>query len=215
MNNRTWPFNLWDDIIGSAPSIDGVESIFPEEAPHVLYWPNVDDVLTDALDERAQQIIRMRYEQGMKYQIIAEKYGIGTERVRQIISHSLRKLRAPQYYGQLSAIPKNDLLPLMRENRQLATENEALKEQISKLSEGMESYRAARQSKMPHHSPVAALDLSKRSLNCLYANEIRTVGDLINQTESQLKVIPRLGAGRISEIKRALARFDYELEPEQ
>lgn len=215
MNNRAWPYNLWDDIIGSAPSFEGVESFLPDEAPHVLYWPNVDDVLADALDERAQQAIRMRYEQGMKYQSISEVYGIGRERVRQIIAHSLRKLREPQYYGQLSAIPRNELLPLKRENRQLTKENEALKEQIAKLSEGMESYRLASQSKMPQHSPIAALGLSNRSLKRLHASEIETVGDMLNQTEAQLKAIPQLGSVSIEEIKRALARFDYELKPEQ
>lgn len=63
MNSCVWPYNLWSDIIDSgrfaAKAEDG------SDLEYVLYWPNLEAVLSSALDERHQRVLRMRYEQNL------------------------------------------------------------------------------------------------------------------------------------------------------
>ncbi len=54
-------------------------------------------------------------------------------------------------------------------------------------------------------NPVDDLDLTVRSLNCLKAESIYRIGDLIQRTEVELLKTPNLGRKSLTEIKEALA----------
>lgn len=55
--------------------------------------------------------------------------------------------------------------------------------------------------------PVAELELGARSLNCLRANDIRTILDLVRLTEAQLLGLQNLGKKSLAEIIAALSRL--------
>lgn len=215
MNPDSWPFNLWEDMMKEAANLSSFQSTFQNDPSPVLYWPNVDDVLLQALTEREQVVIRMRYEQGMTYKSISDEVGVKIERVRQIVAHARRKLREPRYFNRLWAVPAREVFRCQTECRELARQNEQLKEQIVLLSKGTEAGKVEKRLQMPLNSPVDALDISMRSRNRLIANRIDTVGDLINCTEAKLKSIPNLGKASIENIKTALARYGYELKPDK
>lgn len=59
--------------------------------------------------------------------------------------------------------------------------------------------------------PVAELDLSARSANCLQADGIRTVGDLVQRTESQLLKLRNFGKTSLDEVKQKLADLGLPL----
>lgn len=181
---------------------------------YVLYWPNLDDVLASALDERQQKIIRMRYEQGLSYQVISEEISCSQNRASQIVRYSLRKLREPQYFRRLRAIPESDVLQLRRMIQDLTKQQQDLKEQINSLFGEVEAKKVEKRSLMPLDSHIDELDLSIRSQNCLIARGIGTVGDLISCKESTLRGFKKLGKVSLAEIKAALAKYDYELRPE-
>lgn len=117
MNSCVWPYNLWSDIIDSgrfaAKAEDG------SDLDYVLYWPNLEAVLSSALDERHQRVLRMRYEQNLSYRLIGEELGVGPERIRQLIVHSLRKLREPRNFFRLNATPERDVIKLRMELRDM------------------------------------------------------------------------------------------------
>lgn len=211
MNSCVWPYNLWSDIIDSgrfaAKAEDG------SDLEYVLYWPNLEAVLSSALDERHQRVLRMRYEQNLSYRAIGEELGVGPERIRQLIVHSLRKLREPRNFFRLNATPERDVIKLSMELRDMTEKYNSLKVQVDNLVDEIEARKAKKRAELPLDSPIASLELSMRSFNCLRANNIETVGDLVACKESTLESFSKLGKVSIADIKSALGKYEYELAP--
>lgn len=59
--------------------------------------------------------------------------------------------------------------------------------------------------------PIDELELTVRSANCLKAESIYYIGDLVQRTEVELLKTPNLGRKSLSEIKDALKRYNLEL----
>ena len=60
-------------------------------------------------------------------------------------------------------------------------------------------------------SPVDDLELTVRSANCLKAENINNIGDLVRRTEVELLKTPNLGKKSLNEIKEVLAAHGLEL----
>lgn len=58
---------------------------------------------------------------------------------------------------------------------------------------------------------VEEMELSVRSANCLQEAEIKTIGDLVEKTESEMLKYKNFGKKSLEEIKQLLARFDLAL----
>ena len=59
--------------------------------------------------------------------------------------------------------------------------------------------------------PIDELELGVRSTNCLKAENIYYIGDLVQRTETQLMKTPNLGKKSLNEIKEALKSHDLDL----
>jgi len=59
--------------------------------------------------------------------------------------------------------------------------------------------------------PVDDLELTVRSANCLKAENIYYIGDLVQHTETELLKTPNLGKKSLTEIKDVLAQRDLVL----
>lgn len=59
--------------------------------------------------------------------------------------------------------------------------------------------------------PVDDLELTVRSANCLKAENINNIGDLVTRTEVELLKTPNLGKKSLNEIKEVLAAHNLEL----
>ena len=59
--------------------------------------------------------------------------------------------------------------------------------------------------------PVDDLELTPRSSNCLKAQSIHYIGDLIQYTENDLLRTPNLGRKSLNEIKQVLAEHNLSL----
>jgi DNA-directed RNA polymerase subunit alpha len=76
--------------------------------------------------------------------------------------------------------------------------------------EGTESAAEAASSRAPQIDPILLrpvdeLELTVRSANCLKAENIYYIGDLIQRTENELLKTPNLGRKSLNEIKEVLA----------
>lgn len=58
---------------------------------------------------------------------------------------------------------------------------------------------------------IDELDLTVRSANCLKAENIYYIGDLVQRTETELMKTPNLGKKSLNEIKEVLSQFDLSL----
>jgi DNA-directed RNA polymerase subunit alpha len=61
-------------------------------------------------------------------------------------------------------------------------------------------------------APVDGLYLTDRITNCLTREKIKYVGDLVQQTERELLLIPNLGKKALDEIKEVLAAYNLSLD---
>jgi DNA-directed RNA polymerase subunit alpha len=59
--------------------------------------------------------------------------------------------------------------------------------------------------------PVDELELTVRSANCLKAEQIYYIGDLVQRTETELLKTPNLGKKSLTEIKEVLAQRELSL----
>ncbi|MCK9193951.1 MAG: DNA-directed RNA polymerase subunit alpha, partial [Nevskia sp.] len=59
--------------------------------------------------------------------------------------------------------------------------------------------------------PIDDLELGVRSTNCLKAENVYYIGDLVQRGESELMKTPNLGKKSLNEIKEALKSHDLEL----
>lgn len=60
-------------------------------------------------------------------------------------------------------------------------------------------------------APVDELEFTIRTTNCLAAESIKYVGDLVQRTERELFLIPNLGKKSLDEIKQVLAGYNLSL----
>ncbi len=59
--------------------------------------------------------------------------------------------------------------------------------------------------------PIDDLELTVRSANCLKAENVYYIGDLVQRTETELMKTPNLGKKSLNEIKEALKAHDLDL----
>ena len=84
------------------------------------------------------------------------------------------------------------------------------------FSEQIVAPQASRQpaSPRPNDTPIEELDLSVRAFNCLKANEIGTVGQLLGKKEEELLSLRNFGRKSLDEIKEKLVEKAY-IKPEE
>lgn len=214
MNLNEWPNNLWNAILNIQTFTD--DESCPDMDSSVLYWPNLDTVLSATLDERQQALIYMRYEQYKTYKEIGNEVGISGERVRQIIVYSLYKLRQNHNFAQLKALPESEFLRLREENRLLTKRLDELIRQINhpSINSEDETDEIKKQAEISLDSPVEYLDIPIYYAQRLNKNKIYTVEELINCTEFTLGRFRGVGKVFLAKIKSALKKYGYELRRE-
>lgn len=77
-------------------------------------------------------------------------------------------------------------------------------EVMKTTEEDMETYRKLQQ-------PLADLDLSVRSSNCLESAQIRTVAELVQKSEDELLTLRAFGRTSLTEIEKKLTEMDLSL----
>jgi len=80
-------------------------------------------------------------------------------------------------------------------------------QQIASISclDGLEMYQEQDLVENPNDFSIEELELSHRSKNCLRTANIRTVGDLVNRSETDLWKIPNFGRKSMKEIQEVLS----------
>ena len=159
-------------------------------------------VFAEELYPREERALELYYRDHLTLDEAGKCLGVTRERVRQIIAKALRKLKHPTRMNRMRAVSR-------AEYEDLLVENERLKRDLNSVDPNIDPFV-----KNPWDIPIADLDLSVRSYNCLQRAGIRTVYDLCQKTEEEMMRVRNLGKRSLAEVKLKLIDLGYEFKPE-
>lgn len=186
--------------------------------PKYIFTPILEAVLgvagEDVLTYR-EHIILVRLIEGKPLDVLGQEFGISRTRVIQVVSRSLRKFFRMKSFSELR-----------QENRILVKENESchkvisslqkskreLEESLSLTSAVLSDYDDSSGHESGYISELLGTDichfnLTTRSLNCLKAADIDTLGDLVSHDKSDLMRFRNFGKKSLSELQSIIEGF--------
>lgn len=180
-----YPMNLIHDLMGFRCDWKGTED----------QRKGLEFAISD-LDDRERDCVHKRYMERKVYDEIGYIYGVNRERIRQILSKALRKLKHPSrsryyVYG-------------------LEAEFERRREEAKKLEKQRKIYKNPDKviDQYGRSEAFYALQLSVRAWNCLARKEIGTVHDILQQIHNgTLFKIRNMGAKTQEEIISKIEQY--------
>lgn len=214
--NFTWPENLFYNI-----DISLIEPV----SQNIM--DGLDYVLNNTLTERERDVILLRYKEEKTLSEIAAKYGVVIERIRQVESKAIRKLKHPTRVNMIllskSFIDSRISLLEDIENRRkeqlklldmIVHNNEVLK-RVLNGSEDQNDLSLARELIKDDeflNRKISDLDFSVRAYNCLKRGGFRTLKDFVGITEDDLMHVRNLGKRTLEEIIDVLEGYGINVE---
>ena len=163
-----------------------------------IYIPGVHEVLRE-LSDRENHILWLRYSQNKTLEEVAKELNVTRERIRQIESKCIRRLRQPKYITKVLAISESKHKEIL--NAKIATVEKEIRdfygEEMTKRN-GLLPQRFC-------ETPLEELDLSTRPYNCLRRAGISTIEQLQQMPEEKLLRLRNLGIKSLYEIQSRLA----------
>lgn len=161
----------------------------------------------DVLKERERTILTMLLE-GKDVVDVAEEYGLTRSRIMQIASHAVRKLATVKTFSEL----RKECKQLVFENKNFPIVVQSFKNRIKAL-ERLNDIEDAPVSEYDYllgdkggtftalmDTKVIDLNITVRSLNCLKAADIETLGDLIKYNKTDLLKFRNFGKKSMTEL---------------
>lgn len=202
---------------------------------------NFDKVLTEYfndekcfLNDREKTVILLRYKEQKTLAEIGREFGITRERIRQIESRALRKLK--YLLRSKSSVLFFDYDDYAQMQQQIQNKREQLSNTIENLTDLLSQVKwlidnkeevtvaEAERILLQHeetkndlvgkYTEIVDLDLSVRSINCLRRAGFKTVEELANLTVEKLMKIRNLGRKSLKEILEKLEELGIKIEEE-
>ena len=185
-----YPYNLILDMLTITGYVKETVSVYD------VYITGLLETIETCLTERERLSIYYRYELGYSLSEIGDKFGVGRERIRQIINKALRKLRFRRRKWQIITI--GELVDAKKEASDYKLKYLILSEKMDKYEQIKINYEAEYRKAL--HVPIDELELSVRAYNCLCRKKIGYVDELTNLTKEDLMQIRNLGRKSVEEI---------------
>ncbi|GIX34016.1 MAG: DNA-directed RNA polymerase subunit alpha [Lysobacterales bacterium] len=197
-------------------------------ADHNVEIVNPDHILC-TLTKDTKLVMQMKVERGMGYQPASQRVRSGEDARplgRLLLDASFCPVRRVAYHVENARVEQRtdlDRLVLEIETNGAIDIQDAVREAAEILSKQLEVFgtfsrreeAAVKQAQAAFDPilmrPIDELELTVRSANCLKAESIYYVGDLVQRTEVELLKTPNLGRKSLTEIKDALKRYNLEL----
>lgn len=197
---RIYPFNLVSDLLdekGKSEDSEGIElNVF---SPYLIR-----QTLTNTLTEKELRVIELRYGEGLDLRRAGERFGITSERVRQIEAKALYKLK--RNLGKMMAVSYEEYSLACQEKEEAVKKLKAL-ETRTQLSGSLPEQPGKAE------IPIEDLDLSARAYNALRRADVKTVGEITKKFEDGTIVQCRnLGLTSIKEICKKLTSIGVSVK---
>lgn len=158
--------------------------------------------MSEHLTDRESQVIELRFRHHLTLDEVGNKFGVTRDRVRQIESKALRKLRG--HLRSYQVIPYNQFIDALNRCN-------TLEQQYAELSRQYEErYQEPAPEPTVDGTKIEFLDLSVRSYNCLKRAKINTIGQLRELSVGDLLQIRNMGKKSAMEIRNKLERYNNE-----
>lgn len=159
----------------------------------------------DVLKEREKIILTMLLE-GKDVEFVAEEYGLTRSRIMQIASHAVRKLATVKTFSEL----RKECKQLVFENKNFPIVVQSFQNRIKELERHIEAVPVSEYDYLLGdkggtftalmNTKVIDLNITVRSLNCLKAADIETLGDLIKYNKTDLLKFRNFGKKSMTEL---------------
>lgn len=202
VHERPYPLNLFADLKSYSPEIYLPEEITPDIMRGLM-------IAMSYLEEREADMLKMRYEQCMTYVTIGEKHNLTSNRVQQLISRSLRKLREP-YNLKIIQLGLNAYIKDVAQDIAATKDPQLFQKGYKKgYEEGFKDGASSKEENVPSVSAgcmsIDELRLTRRIWLSLKRAGIETVDKLLEYTDCRdLERIRNLGNTGLTEIAQKL-----------
>lgn len=184
---------------------------------------NPDHVICNLTDEKASISMRLKVELGRGYvPASARTHNEDEERPigRLLVDATFSPVDRISYNVESARVEQRtdlDKLVIEMETNGTIDPEEAIRRAATILAEQLDAFVDLRDVRVPEEKeekpefdpillrPVDDLELTVRSANCLKAEAIQYIGDLVQRTEVELLKTPNLGKKSLTEIKDVLA----------
>ena len=182
------------------------------------------DIMIQKLPDREREVILCLYEEDLTHYETAERLGVTSERIRQLETKAIRKLRRSNGWVMVG---KDRVISAMEIQRQLEndiairTKHEvimALDDKVASLRKIIKDCTKEAIKKFLKSDPdlkIEDLDFSYRTYHCLKRVGINTVDDLRKSSASDLSPIRNLGRRALTEVEEKMASLGFELRKEE
>lgn len=203
VKKHPYPINLFEAIKDRRGKIELPEEVTPDIERGIM-------LALSHLDERAADMVMLRYKDNLSLVEIGEKYSFTGNRARQIISRAVRELAKKPMLQMIQLGHKGYVEFIVNRLAEVKTEVISLNAYNRGYEDGYADGYEQREKKEKELSElldisIQDLDLSLRSTKGLKNAEIETIADLLKFTDAkEIKGIRNLGVKSLSEIARKL-----------
>ena len=206
-------YELTDDLTSIYP-YNIIFAVFQDmEVLYDVYLPAFYETFNNELSLRERLVLDDRYKYLMTLDDIGKRFEVTKQRIQHIEKQAFRKLKHPlnsnkYILGKRAADKIQDLknqLALMK------AENDILRREITDAI----SYEEAEnfmESKRVLLIPIADLDFSVRTRNCLLRAGVQTLGDIQNKTIVDLMNIRNFGRRSLEEVLGTANSYGIKIE---
>lgn len=200
-----WPSNIILEL--------GIRYLSDEDL--ILMENGINYCLNNFLTEREKDILLKYYKENLTLKEIAIKYDLTTERIRQIIRKSMRKLSVPyrldiikygyEYINKCKELMNEEKIKYEEKVKQIANKTELLDKMIQtdEIKKDIKEIL----------TPIEELNLSVRSYNCLHMRtKYKYIEEMQNITSGDLMKIRNLGRKSYNEIVNKLLEYRIDVK---
>ena len=180
-----------------------------------------------ALTDREREVLRMRYVDGLTYEATGKAYGVTRERIRQVESKALRKLRHPRV-AQVIREGEDAVRAHRMAKATLLEETAKLNEQVVEVrrhaallreimnsgTANSEAVKVVKKYATNLDIDIIEMELSVRAYNCLKRAGFNRIADLVGVSRGDLMKVRNLGARSTNEVIEKLKAWGIEVTDE-
>lgn len=209
MDKTKFPFNIVHAIYGDQ---------FDIYAPNTYYKGLENEI--EQMGDDMKRIVHLHYKDGLTIKRIAEKENTSTHRISTILNRFIRRMHVAYRKRNIQAVSATDMKRVLDENDTLKQEVIHLQQTLQRTLNGQltrkdvvfhaggitgttittkdDTVKELRETSISMLGVIGTKNTSTRVYNALLRNNIRSIGDLLDTDEDELKRMSGIGTDSLA-----------------